>query len=287
MKRDNNLTIVSTCNCGSTQKIRPDPFAQDTIDLKVDFFSNLFFHFYFKEINCDFFKSKCCATFENIEISAFSQTPKDVFVTAFDTLHIDPPSIDEYQSLSSNNNSESSIDENTIESINKRERLSGDEEVNESVCWSSDSEDDSIPEIESENDVDEEAEEDEEDADGRISRPSTSNKSLTKEHHQKATKAIDDSTADNNNIVSTKDFVPYCVDGVVHLSQANFSSWSLLCVGSYSDYNRITGIQNNPNFKNGTEHLLPWTIFLTPDSKVTKARRSYRDKIKVGFWLWI
>ncbi|KAI1703720.1 hypothetical protein Ddc_16446 [Ditylenchus destructor] len=42
-----------------------------------------------------------------------------------------------------------------------------------------------------------------------------------------------------------------------------YSSWSVVCHGSSSVYNHASGLRNQPNFKAGSEYLLPWDVHLT------------------------
>ncbi|VDK80342.1 unnamed protein product [Onchocerca ochengi] len=44
-----------------------------------------------------------------------------------------------------------------------------------------------------------------------------------------------------------------------------FPSWSLLCLGTSSLYSHKSGLRDMPNFKNGTQFLLPVDVFVTVD----------------------
>uniref|UniRef100_A0A915DNK7 Nonsense-mediated mRNA decay factor SMG8 n=1 Tax=Ditylenchus dipsaci TaxID=166011 RepID=A0A915DNK7_9BILA len=49
-----------------------------------------------------------------------------------------------------------------------------------------------------------------------------------------------------------------------------FPSWSLICLGPSSLYNHSSGIRSQPNFKAGSEYLLPWDVRFTVDSEQWK-----------------
>uniref|UniRef100_A0A1I8EWI2 Nonsense-mediated mRNA decay factor SMG8 n=1 Tax=Wuchereria bancrofti TaxID=6293 RepID=A0A1I8EWI2_WUCBA len=84
-----------------------------------------------------------------------------------------------------------------------------------------------------------------------------------------------------------------------------FPSWSLLCLGASSLYSHKAGLRDMPNFKNGTQFLLPVDVFVTVDpekwdidmkeimgdsygvrsKRLIKVNKSNREKVKlfVGF----
>ncbi|KAL3995312.1 hypothetical protein ACH3XW_25315 [Acanthocheilonema viteae] len=84
-----------------------------------------------------------------------------------------------------------------------------------------------------------------------------------------------------------------------------FPSWSLLCLGASSLYSHKAGLRDMPNFKNGTQFLLPADVFVTVDpekwdidmreimgdsygvrsKRSIKVNKSNREKVKlfVGF----
>ncbi|VDK51737.1 unnamed protein product [Anisakis simplex] len=47
-----------------------------------------------------------------------------------------------------------------------------------------------------------------------------------------------------------------------------YPSWSLVCLGPSSIYSHKAGIRDQPNFKNGTQYLLPWDVYLMVDMEL-------------------
>lgn len=66
-----------------------------------------------------------------------------------------------------------------------------------------------------------------------------------------------------------------------------FPSFSVVCIGHSSLYNHSSGIKDSPNFRSGSEFLLPWNVQLTVRTErwlrelqfigVTPTERTFRN----------
>ncbi|VDM38549.1 unnamed protein product [Toxocara canis] len=73
-----------------------------------------------------------------------------------------------------------------------------------------------------------------------------------------------------------------------------FPSWALICLGPSSIYSHKAGLRDMPNFKNGSQFLLPWDVYLFVDTeewdedmkRIMSDSASHRPRraIKPGAW---